>query len=301
MGGTEAALLAAIAAHPAEDTPRLAFADWLEEQATDVDCGACDGVGETPQDMLAGRTPGTLGPVFVGLQPCPTCSGTGRVSDGRRERAALIRGSIAGQVYGGVWRVLRNGHRTARMVTPDGRWWEVRPGPDGHWPEDSPLRPPDGRLWADVIRAALGEPPDWWPQDATLAFARGFPAVVTLPLPALLAGDTVARLGGLVGLTEIRLTCRDVAERMRLGGSPSWFAEDDEERDAAVQRRPVRECSSNWLPLKIARHLGPPSRSEDMAAVFDPGNWRRLFWDYPTRAAALDALSVAALAYCRAP
>jgi uncharacterized protein (TIGR02996 family) len=32
----EAALLAAIAAHPAEDTPRLAYADWLDEHAADL-------------------------------------------------------------------------------------------------------------------------------------------------------------------------------------------------------------------------------------------------------------------------
>src|SRR4051812_24308887 len=32
----EAALLAAIAAHPEEDTPRLAYADWLDEHAGDL-------------------------------------------------------------------------------------------------------------------------------------------------------------------------------------------------------------------------------------------------------------------------
>jgi uncharacterized protein (TIGR02996 family) len=32
----EAALLAAIAAHPEEDTPRLAYADWLDEHAADL-------------------------------------------------------------------------------------------------------------------------------------------------------------------------------------------------------------------------------------------------------------------------
>src|SRR4051812_5912263 len=32
----ESALLAAIAAHPEEDTPRLAYADWLDEHAGDL-------------------------------------------------------------------------------------------------------------------------------------------------------------------------------------------------------------------------------------------------------------------------
>src|SRR5688572_22396814 len=33
---TEVALLAAIAAHAAEDTPRLAYADWLDDHAADL-------------------------------------------------------------------------------------------------------------------------------------------------------------------------------------------------------------------------------------------------------------------------
>jgi uncharacterized protein (TIGR02996 family) len=75
---TEAALLRAILLDPADDTPRLVYADWLEETAEQAECPTCDGCGEVdggPHDRDG---------------PCPNCTGSGRVSDGRRERAEFI-------------------------------------------------------------------------------------------------------------------------------------------------------------------------------------------------------------------
>jgi uncharacterized protein (TIGR02996 family) len=70
-------LYRAILAHPDEDTPRLAYADWLDENAADIECGAC------------------MGFRFNGLgeyrKPCAHCDSTGFTSDGRRERAEFIR------------------------------------------------------------------------------------------------------------------------------------------------------------------------------------------------------------------
>jgi len=76
------ALLTTILQFPAEDTPRLGFADWLEENSAEVECGTCDGDGLKRAMTINGRV------------KCPTCSGTGRVPDGRRARAEFIRCQI---------------------------------------------------------------------------------------------------------------------------------------------------------------------------------------------------------------
>lgn len=76
----EAALLAAIAAPAtaAEDTPRLVYADWLDENAGVAKCPKCHGT--TENDIGHSR-----GPI-----PCAFCAG-GFVPDGRRARAEFIR------------------------------------------------------------------------------------------------------------------------------------------------------------------------------------------------------------------
>lgn len=81
-----AALLAAIAAQPHEDTPRLAYADWLDEQpAARATCPRCGG-----NKFLGAAAPGQHG--WIGAPECPTCSGTGTVADDSDARhAELIR------------------------------------------------------------------------------------------------------------------------------------------------------------------------------------------------------------------
>lgn len=85
------AFLNAIKVTPADDAPRLVYADWLEENAGTVDCDWCRGTGEdrppNPVDTPQGRF------VYTGpLGPCPKCKGDRVRPDGRRERAELIRG-----------------------------------------------------------------------------------------------------------------------------------------------------------------------------------------------------------------
>ena len=43
---TESDLLKAVLAAPADDTPRLVYADWLEEYAGDIACPTCHGSGK---------------------------------------------------------------------------------------------------------------------------------------------------------------------------------------------------------------------------------------------------------------
>lgn len=64
-------LLKAIHANPRENTPRLVYADWLDENAGMLVCPTC-----------GGRT---------GFNHCPRCDGSGRVPDGRATSAAFIR------------------------------------------------------------------------------------------------------------------------------------------------------------------------------------------------------------------
>lgn len=72
LGGT----MQRIIAEPAEDRWRLDYAAELERTAGTVECERC--VGHDPMTYFRGRG-------------CPTCHGTGRVSDGRAEWAAFIR------------------------------------------------------------------------------------------------------------------------------------------------------------------------------------------------------------------
>lgn len=77
MNYDERALLDTVIAYPADDMPRLVYADYLEETATRSMCEACDGTGEVPTER--GR-----------IKVCSACT-LGYVSDGRAERAEFIR------------------------------------------------------------------------------------------------------------------------------------------------------------------------------------------------------------------
>lgn len=84
-------LLKAVLDHPDEDTPRLLYADVLDEAAGAVPCGACGGKGSDNKFMRAtDRFRGKTGPSTV-VTTCPACSGSGRVGDGRAARAEFIR------------------------------------------------------------------------------------------------------------------------------------------------------------------------------------------------------------------
>jgi uncharacterized protein (TIGR02996 family) len=76
-------IYATILDRPDDDFPRLAYADALEEQAGTVTCQQCGGDG---QSHLASRSGGSLG-----WGDCPTCRGSGEVSNGFAERAEFVR------------------------------------------------------------------------------------------------------------------------------------------------------------------------------------------------------------------
>jgi uncharacterized protein (TIGR02996 family) len=78
----ESALLAAILADPADDAPRLILADWLQDNAGQVECDRCD----------RGDTHGSP---KLWASACSACQGRLFVSDGRAELAEFIRVQIA--------------------------------------------------------------------------------------------------------------------------------------------------------------------------------------------------------------
>lgn len=105
----DAALLAAIIAHPNEDTPRLMYADWLDENAGSVECfcktgwdqSGCKVCGNTPDEngyLEHGRGCYVIDEDGGGCEmvmPCANCNGDLFVSDGRTERAEFIRLQVA--------------------------------------------------------------------------------------------------------------------------------------------------------------------------------------------------------------
>jgi uncharacterized protein (TIGR02996 family) len=106
-------------------------------------------------------------------------------------------------------------------------------------------------------------------------FARGFPATLTLPLAAFLADP--ARVGRVTGLTGVVLGDREPAE--------------ERERDGGDRFRWVcNDGSASGLPEAVHSRL---TRYTTDAA------WTGVVKDYPTRSAAVHALSAAALALAR--
>ncbi len=91
------AFLRAIIADPADDVRRLAFADWLDENAGTVECRHCEGEGRIADAGGSGlmtTVPASRVNTYVRYsddRDCPTCRGTGQVSDGDPDRAEFIR------------------------------------------------------------------------------------------------------------------------------------------------------------------------------------------------------------------
>ena len=96
-------LMRSILCDPADDTARLAFADWLEEQPETLTatCPGCGGSLEADTFMHVGPIGKPTQIIPIGKQPCRTCedeygdpSGLVRVKNAAHGRAAFIRGMI---------------------------------------------------------------------------------------------------------------------------------------------------------------------------------------------------------------
>jgi hypothetical protein len=176
-------LYRAILDNPADDTLRLAYADWLDETAGVGTCPTCGGTGCT--DRYHGcADPG---------HRCPDCDGTGSSPDGRHERAEFIRVQcrlatpcvtctpVCSQEYGhappcelGLVGDLRRRERQLFDVTLDGKAW-LFPPPDGFDSRHLPV-------------AREGQGRCAFPRGACVTYRRGFVSEVRLPAAAFLGG-----------------------------------------------------------------------------------------------------------------
>ena len=192
----EAALMRAVLDHPHDDLPRLAYADWLEENAETAACGRCGGDRERSwQEPVYGG--------FVTVS-CPSCGGTGYVADARAERAEFIRVQCELARIGNPHPDSPKGSMCGDPACPCIRRW--------------PLGVRERKVWAGHGRAA-----EWFPDigmavtigqsvsDAAeraglrVAFIRrGFVEAVTLPLATF--REHAAALFAAHPLLEVRLS-----------------------------------------------------------------------------------------------
>ena len=105
----DASFLATIRANPADDLPRSVWCDHLEETAGSVRCERCGGDGKVIND---------------GVEECSDCDGSGRASDGRRERAEFIRSQLLTTPVGQLRTMFNHERERARSILGDD--WENR-------------------------------------------------------------------------------------------------------------------------------------------------------------------------------
>lgn len=85
------AFLEAICRDPADDTPRLVYADWLDDHAGTETCVECRGAGRDYRIV----NPGCDTERDYDNGPCRQCGDSGSRPNGFRERAEFIRSQIA--------------------------------------------------------------------------------------------------------------------------------------------------------------------------------------------------------------
>lgn len=87
------AILRAVVAEPADDTPRLVYAEMCDDLAGVVACPRCGGSGKhdlNPYDLAARYGTYRAG-LMLDAARCAVCAGSGSVSNGLAERAEFVR------------------------------------------------------------------------------------------------------------------------------------------------------------------------------------------------------------------
>jgi uncharacterized protein (TIGR02996 family) len=150
MTDDELALLKTVLSSPEDDTPRLVYADWLDEHAGTAPCPGCGGTGfEQRECKVCGARPDSEGCIDHGrgcyvldsdgggsesAEQCPHCA-DGRVPDSRRERAEFIRVGCwlarwPGSNDSDVAKHMRLSKRAVELLEKYGKVWANRL-PDG--------------------------------------------------------------------------------------------------------------------------------------------------------------------------
>lgn len=293
------ALLAAVVADLDNDLPRLVFADWLDEHAGTSPCVSCKGKGEVPS---------YTGMYQHGRDTCTSCKGEGLVSDGNAEWAELIRIQCELAVVETTCRCLKCAmKREESTCWPDPReCWELRErekailcnSPYTFWENE----------WVTTdFNDAISYPPikSVCPiVHHRLVVRRGFCDQVISPLPAWYGRrcQVCSGYGHATNKPDHSEMCR---ECYGLGRTPDsgphilkkystiqsvtiWGCNPAQSHRAAYQR---------WMWYGPAR--GEPLESTfRVPARLPEGIWRRLpHTDWPSRAAALEALNQAAFTW----
>lgn len=305
-------LAAAVLDRPHDDTPRLAVADWLDDNSGRVECPACEGREGYWDD-------GGFKYQSAVWVACPACGGSGSVSDGRAEYAEFVRVQVElarmrsccpiCNPETGHRRDCVNGDRgdelrrreTALLSAHFGDWFDL-----------------SGWCWTTETGLGVNSQ-----GGLTMIVARGFPAVARLSLAALVGdrcrcgmrperaaafgvpefasgcpacsgtGRTpglAAALGRVVGLTAVvpvdvepwTNDHLDLDEGFRWWRASAWEGEGTDQ--------------AGNLPDEIYDMIQPEGRQMRSQKGGPP---HRHFVGCHTRAAALDALSAACLAYCK--
>ncbi|MDY3558247.1 TIGR02996 domain-containing protein [Gemmata sp. JC673] len=235
----EAALLAAIIAAPADDTPRLVYADWLQEQAADATCGECDAGRVFGRDVQSLRPAGAW-------HTCRRCGGSGRLSDGRAGRAEFIRVQCE-------LAALNDRHRRGDATPADAERLEA-------------LRRREGQLTMTVYPREIWPTFDWLrglginPDACTLDSRGGWIAAVTCDAAVWIAHGDAIRARHPV--TAVRLTTApEVGWVPPAHGRDGYFAF---ARDPAARR-------ITWAEYRAgcAAHA-PPGEPDPSASEYNP-------------------------------
>lgn len=279
------AFIRKIVERPEDNMPRLAFSDWLEDNAGEVECPTCQGFGE-----------------FVRTgQGCHACDGTGRVPNGNAERAEFIRLQCelarrprqvewlaqmpveqwaGGGEEGDLLRrldALRRRERELLKLAPGWLGWTLN---DPHYD------PCLDEFYDDIVYGPTRS-----------SFRRGFVERVWLPLAAFL-GEVCGRCGG----AKRPGGCGLCGNSGRVGGCAGVLCRAQPVmRVELTDRVPMEVLPNTWcwgrsyatvieerhrIPSDVFGRLAPNARGCERI-------------DYPTRAAAVDALSVVLVAHGR--
>lgn len=285
----DAPFLRAILSAPDDDTPRLVFADWLDDTAGEKTCPACNGA--------AVRWKGDI--TLVGKDryevPCNTCSGSGRVSDSRHERAEFIRVQCELAATGDC-------SADSNLRRREGE-----------------LKPFAERTWQEQVKQMMGT--EWVPaRELDWEFRRGFVESVACTLETFL-GRTCRRCEG-TGEVDVADPASGRTTGGWVGHCPACHGEGRTPGIAAAlfASQPVREVRpSDREPREVpssglwfwargggsGRLTGPEELPPDLfdkltgwVPRLEPEDHESVRW-YSTRDAALAALSAALVAFGR--
>jgi uncharacterized protein (TIGR02996 family) len=327
----EQSLVRAILAAPADDLPRLVYADWLEENAGEAMCPKCKGTRIERRYESVGREFSGFSMAYRHYD-CPC--GSGHVPDGRRERAEFVRvqcerarldGGERCPVCGWPYMMgegcepgncsFRPGEHTAEYA----RWKERQTAYHA-------LRQRERELFQFHVKELLPrsldarltlEPRMLTGGGVTALVRRGFVESVASPLATFLGepceacrySDMPPRIVTRGGLDECA-ACRGIG---RVGGCAAAVAAGQPVARWVLDREPSNGTTTefHWFANDgyaddITPHSGKHKLTWGLANYlpvhrtmdYHP-NFRQRLWFYPTRDAALDALSLACTSYAR--